>query len=91
MRSFDPTAATKRRGPGRPSKTDEDGMDNARMTDWEMVKAGGGMDNNPQPSPFDEVCICQRVSEHVSVCQHMSACVSTCQRVSAYVSVSASV
>ncbi len=62
LRSFDPSAATKRRGPGRPSKSDEDVMDNARMSDWEMVKAGGGMDNNPQPSPFDEVyqdvCMC---------------------------------
>jgi hypothetical protein len=71
LRSFDPNAANKRRGPGRPRQTEGDVMDSARISDWEIVKAGGGMDNNPQPSPFDEVLLC---IVYVCVCVCMDLC-----------------
>mmetsp|Transcript_28684 Transcript_28684/g.65622 ORF Transcript_28684/g.65622 Transcript_28684/m.65622 type:complete len:572 (-) Transcript_28684:185-1900(-) len=53
LRSFDPASQNRRRGPGRPRQEDE--TDEAAGSEWDMVKAGGGMHNQPGKSPFDDM------------------------------------
>jgi len=54
LRSFDPASQNKRRGPGRP-RVDDDSEDSTAGSEWDMVKAGGGMYNQPSKSPFDDM------------------------------------
>mmetsp|Transcript_41189 Transcript_41189/g.129386 ORF Transcript_41189/g.129386 Transcript_41189/m.129386 type:complete len:562 (-) Transcript_41189:362-2047(-) len=52
LRSFDPSASSKKRGPGRPRQDDND-EDSIQNNDWELVKSGGGMSSSFHESPFD--------------------------------------
>jgi hypothetical protein len=63
LRSYDPQAQSKRRGPGRPRQDAEDAEDGNRLNDWEVVKKGGGLENNPQLSPFDAMIAADEAEE----------------------------
>ena len=63
LRSYDPQAQSKRRGPGRPRQDAEDAEDGNRLSDWEVVKRGGGLENNPQVSPFDAMIAADEAEE----------------------------
>lgn len=41
----------------------EEAEDGNRLNDWEMVKKGGGLDNNPQVSPFDAMIAADEAEE----------------------------
>eukprot|EP00286_Rhodomonas_abbreviata_P026304 CAMPEP_0181301200 /NCGR_PEP_ID=MMETSP1101-20121128/7295_1 /TAXON_ID=46948 /ORGANISM="Rhodomonas abbreviata, Strain Caron Lab Isolate" /LENGTH=545 /DNA_ID=CAMNT_0023406485 /DNA_START=613 /DNA_END=2250 /DNA_ORIENTATION=+ len=66
LRSFDPSFQHKRRGPGRPRMDDSDSEEGPNASEWEMVKAGGGMGSSPQASPFDAMIAADEEEERLN-------------------------
>jgi len=53
LRAFDPSFQNRRRGPGRPRQDGGESDDENQSSEWDMVRAGGGMQSNPTASPFE--------------------------------------